>query len=88
MRIKEGFLLRRIGSQHFVVPTGENAKKVNGAIELNEVAACIWRQLQTDVSKSQIVSSIVAEFNVTQEEVTSDVDEFIEQLRILDWLID
>lgn len=88
MRIKDGFLLRCIGKQYFVVPTGVHAKNFNGAIELNEVAACIWKQLQTDVSKEQIIAAIVSEFRVTREEVASDVDEFIEQLSMLDLLVD
>ena len=88
MKIVDGFLLRHIGKQYFVVPTGANAKNINGAIELNEVAACIWEQLQTNVSREHIIATIVSEFRESQEEVTSDVDEFLEQLRILDLLID
>ena len=39
MKVKNGFILRKVGKQFVVAATGEASKNFNGMIRLNEEAA-------------------------------------------------
>lgn len=39
MRVKDGFILRKVGRQFVVAATGEASKNFNGMLRLNEEAA-------------------------------------------------
>ncbi len=79
MQIKEGFILRTIGSEHMVMPTGENIAKFGGAVVLSETAAFIFEQLKQPIAKEDLVQLIVAEFDVDEDTAGKDLDELVEQ---------
>jgi len=88
MRIKEGFILRNIVDEWIVMPKGTNIKDFEGAIVLNEVSAHIWKQLETPVSKTDLLQSILDEFEVSESAANTDLDEFLGRLRAHDMLIE
>ena len=49
MRIKEGFTLRRIGSQDTVMAQGTAAARFGHVLQLSESAAWLWREAQQQV---------------------------------------
>ena len=42
IKIKEGFLLRKVAGDHVVVPVGEAGKVFHGMIRLNDTGAFLW----------------------------------------------
>ena len=42
MKIKQGFVVRKVGDSHVVVPVGELSKTFHGMINLNETGAFLW----------------------------------------------
>ena len=46
MKIKKGFILRRIPGMNIVMPTGENIRHFRNAVTLNDTAALIYERLQ------------------------------------------
>ena len=44
IKIKEGFLLRKVAGDHVVVPVGEAGKVFHGMIRLNDTGAFLWEQ--------------------------------------------
>ena len=79
MQIKEGFILRTIGSEHMVMPTGENIAKFGGAVVLSETAAFIFEQLKQPIAREDLVQLIVAEFDVDEDTAGKDLDELVKQ---------
>lgn len=73
MKIKEGFVLRKIASSWMVVPLGERADELNGIISLNETAAFLWEFLQAEHTQEEAVAAMVAEFDVEPELAQKDV---------------
>lgn len=73
MKIKEGFVLRKIASSWMVVPLGDRAEELNGIISLNETAAFLWEYLQEEHTQEEAVAAIVAEFDVAPELAQKDV---------------
>lgn len=77
MRIKENFVLRNIADEYIVMPTGSNIAKFDGAVALNEVSAFIFEKLQNPVSKEDLVTALLNEYEVDAETAAKDVDALI-----------
>ena len=80
MKIKGELLLREVAGEIIVIPVGETALRFNGMICLNEVSALIWKGLQAEQSREEILESVLNEFDVSREEASADLDEFLHQL--------
>lgn len=76
MRVKSGFVLRKIGSKYMAVPVGERTRDVHGMIALNETGAFIWRLLETDSSEEEIVEKMLEEYEVDRETASGALARF------------
>ena len=45
MKIKDGFIVNKVGSQHVVVPVGETSMERHCMVRLNGTGAFLWNQL-------------------------------------------
>lgn len=86
MRIKDGFILRSIADEWVVVPTGERALRTQGAMILNDVAAFIWRQLQSSVQYETVLSAILNDYDIGRDDAKQDLDTFLRRLSEMDAL--
>lgn len=81
MKIREGFILRDVAGQSFVVPTGALSQEYQGMITLNETGKVIWQCLEKEMSSEQIVEQLLATFEDADIDVVKkDVQDFIEKL--------
>lgn len=81
MKIHGEYILREVVGEYVLVPVGDTALQFNGIISLNEVGACIWKQLQQNRSEEEILSAVLEEFDVSEEEAKQDLDEFLQRLQ-------
>ena len=81
MKIKSGFVLRNTAGEYVVMPTGKNISQFDGAIILNEVAAFVWEKMKESVSKEELLEYILSEFDVCEDQASSDLDVLLEKLR-------
>lgn len=79
MKIRDGFVLRNVVDEFIVMPTGENIAKFEGAVVLNEVSAFVFRQLENAVSRDDLLTAIVNEFDVDEATAAADLDELLAQ---------
>lgn len=79
MKIRDGFVLRNVVDEFIVMPTGENIAKFEGAVVLNEVSAFVFRQLENAVSRDDLLTAIVNEFDVDEATAATDLDELLAQ---------
>ena len=80
MKIKDGFILRKIAGEDIVVPIGNNIADFNGVIRLNESAAFLWKVLQEEISKVDLVNSLIEEYGIDKSLATNDVEGFLDIL--------
>ena len=80
MKIKDGFIKRKVVGKWVVVPTEKLSKQYNGIIELNETANVIWEGLVKGLSPEEIAKSIVEEFEVSYENALTDINKMIEDM--------
>lgn len=79
MKIKDGFVLRNVVDEFIVMPTGDNIVKFEGAVVLNEVSAFIFRQLENAVSREDILSAVLNEYDVDEAQAAKDLDALLAQ---------
>ena len=80
MKICGEFILREVVGEYVLVPVGDTALEFNGVVSLNEVGACVWKQLQAGRNKADMVKRVLEEFEVSEAEAESDIDEFLQRL--------
>lgn len=81
MKIKEGFIVRKVGSQFVVAATGKASRDYAGIIRLNESSAYAFELLKEDLTKEELLSKMLAEYNVSREVLSKDLDAFLDRLR-------
>ncbi len=81
MRLKDGFMLKKILDDYIVVPTGDNIVDFAVAVSLNETGAFLWQQLENEKTIEELADALAGEYDITSEEVIDDVIEFAELLK-------
>ena len=80
MKIKEGFVLRRIPGMNLVMPTGKNVKSFNGSLMLNDTGAFIYEHLQKGSTPEQTAEALTQEYDVALDTASTDVKNTINSL--------
>ena len=79
MRIKEDFIIKKLGPGYVVVTVGEASKEFNGVIRLNESGKFLWQSmLEGADSREKLIDAMVKYYD-DLDEVTAgkDLDEFL-----------
>ena len=80
MKIKDGFILRKVPGMNLVMPTGRNVKNFNGALMLNETGSFIFERLQKGNTPEETVQALTREYDVTLDTASHDVQNTINSL--------
>ena len=86
MKIKEGFILRKVGTQYVAAATGKASENFNGIIRLNESGAFVFRQLQEGATAEELAARLLEEYDVDEAAARQDVDRFLAALKEADAL--
>ena len=81
MKIKNGFISRKVAGSNVVVATGEQSKSFNGIIKLNDSGLILWNKLLGGADKEQLVDAILEEYDIDRATAEVDVDKFVGVLR-------
>lgn len=80
MKIRNGFVLRNVVDEFIVMPTGDNIAKFEGAVVLNEISAFIYRQLENPVSRDDLLTAVLNEYDVDEATAAADLDALLDKL--------
>jgi len=80
MKTNKNYILRSIAGEAILVPTGSATSDFNGMINLSEVAAFIWNQIDASADLEDLVQKVVAEYDVEEATARKDTAGFIESL--------
>ena len=81
MKVKNGFILRKVGRQYVVAATGKASKNFNGMLRLNEEAAFAFDLLQKGMDREALVKAVTEKYPAETE---ASVYSFLEALREAD----
>ena len=80
MKIKDGYLLREVAGNIIDVPVGDASVEFNGMISLNETGAFLWKLLKNDVEPKFLLSELMKEYDVEEEQAKKDITDVINKL--------
>lgn len=80
-RVKPGFVLREIGGEYLAIPVSMQDEPESRIAVLNSVGKFLWEQLQCPRTIAQLVQAVTDAYEVSEEEASADIREFIDQLR-------
>lgn len=80
MKIKNGFVLRRVMDNYVVVAVGEASKSFRGMLKLNATAAEVWQGIEKGLSESQICDVLCEKYDVEPSVAICDVKKTVEEL--------
>lgn len=86
MKIKDGFVVNKVGSQHVVVPVGQASVERHCMVRLNGTGAFLWNQLAAETTEEALVQALLAEYAVDEGTARADVAASLGKLRDADLL--
>ncbi len=80
MKIKENYMLRKVADCYVVVPIGAAVAEFNGMINLNEVGAFLWHQLENENTVEGVLAAMLEEYEVDEATAKADLLRFVKEL--------
>ncbi len=80
-RVKDGFIVRKIGEYVMAVPVGEQTSKMHGMIALSESGELLWKVLEKGATLEELTEIIVENYEVEKIVAAEDVEKFINSLK-------
>ena len=81
MKIKEGFVIRRVAESWAVIPVGKAQYDFNGMILINQTGAFLWNLLKEDTDIEQLTNALCKEYLIDENQAKEDVKAFIESIK-------
>ena len=81
MKIKSGFVLRKVADTYVVVAIGAEAKKHNVMITLNETGCLLWEKLSEGADENSLTAAILEVYDIDEATARKDASAFIEKVK-------
>lgn len=80
MKIKEGFILRKVANENVVMPIGQASTLLNGIIKLNSTSVMLWNLLKDGAEKADLTAALQDEYGIDAAQAEHDVEAFLAPL--------
>ena len=80
MKIKEGYVIRKVMGNNVVIATGEASRNFHGMIKLNDNAREIWEYISEGLCEDEICARMTGKYEIDVETVKSDVRKTLDAL--------
>ena len=80
MKIKKGFILRKVANENVVMPIGKASMLLNGIIKLNESSVLLWNLLKDGAEKADLVAALQNEYSIDAAQAEQGVEAFLAPL--------
>lgn len=81
IKIKKGFMMRKIQNTAVVVPFGDDSVDFNNIMNLNETGAFIWSKLEDGAEEEDVIKAMLSVYDVDEATAREDLAQFVELLR-------
>ena len=80
MRIREGYIVNKLGTGYVAVALGEAGEDFNGVIRLNPAGEFLWRSIQEGAdTREKLIAAMMERYDDLDEATAGkDLDEFLE----------
>lgn len=76
-KVRKDYILRAIAGENILVPVGGGIANFSGVIYLNDTAAFLWKQLQSQTTREELVQALEKEFDVSFGKAQEDIEQFV-----------
>lgn len=80
MKTNKDYILRSIAGESILIPTGTAAAQFNGMINLSEVGAFVWENLDSCADLDELAAKVVSAYEVDEATARADVQRFVDSL--------
>lgn len=80
MKIKNGFVLRRVLDEAIVIASGEVSKNFHGMVKLNDSAADIWEWIVEGCEEKELAVKLSEKYDLEADKALLDVRSMISQM--------
>ncbi len=81
MKIKKGFVMRKVAGSAVVIATGEASKDFHGMVKLNATGADIWQGIADGLDEKAIAERIVCDYEIDEETAYEDVKATVNKMK-------
>ncbi len=83
MKIKEGFILSRVGDDTVAVASGKLSREFPGVVVLGGSGEFLWNILSGEVgaSEAELLKAVLSEYDIDRKTAGEDIAKFIEKLK-------
>lgn len=79
-RVKEGYCVREIGGEGLVIPVSRDTMRENQMAILSPVGIFLWSRLEKEQTFGDLLTALLAEYDVSREEAVKDIEDFLSEL--------
>jgi len=81
MKIKEGFVIEKVGASYLAVATGKIADEFHALVRLNSTGAFLWYKLaEGERTEEELLALMLDEYDVSEEIARADIAGFVKSL--------
>ncbi len=81
MKIKEGFVIEKVGASYLAVATGKTADEFHALVRLNSTGAFLWYRLaEAERTEEELLSLMLDEYDVSPDVARADISAFLKSL--------
>ncbi len=80
MKIKEGFVIRKVMGNNVVIATGAASKNFHGMVKLNDTAQEIWGYLANGLDIDAMCKEMLEKYDVDEALLRADIEKTIKTL--------
>lgn len=81
MKIKRGFIMRKVGDEHIALAVDSKKTNFNGMIKLNASAALLWEFFQKEHTLQDAISFLMDRYEIDEETARTSAEAFIATLK-------
>ena len=82
MKIKEGYLFRKVADENIAIYMGEEEGAFEGMIQLNTAGVYLWNKLTEGISFDDLVNDMLDKYEgLDRDTAEKDLTEFLESIR-------
>ncbi|MBQ7122243.1 MAG: PqqD family protein [Clostridia bacterium] len=80
-KVKDGFIVRRIGNQIMAVPVGRQTTDIHGVIALSESGELLWNALVSGADIEALADILTENYDVDRDTAKADTERFLDGLK-------
>lgn len=80
MKAADNFIFKQMRDTGMIIPVGERSFDFRGMVTLNETGSFLWQKLAGETTRDELVSALLAEYDVDEARAAADVDAFLDKL--------